>query len=249
MLLKIAHRGASGYEAENTLKAFRKAISLGADMVELDIHLTKDGEAVVIHDDTLDRTTSGKGKVSEKTLAEIKKLRIKDQKLKIQKDQRVPTLDEVVVLVKNFCDIMIEIKDEKASQKVLEILEKHNYLSHCIITSSNLDIVEKVNELNPKVQTGIIVEASQGSWTRSLLNLGGLISSLAWKHAILAKAKKNNSTVICLEKSLVSLEIVTYFHQQRMQLYIWTVNDIEEIKTMKAMGVDGIISDFPDRIK
>ncbi len=239
MLTKIAHRGASGYEPENTLKAFRKAIALGANMIECDVHLTKDGQLVVIHDDTVDRTTKSKGKVAEKTLEELRKL-------KISKTEKIPTLEEVLNLVQHFCKIDVEIKDSKATEKVVELVTKKNILADLLISSIHVDVIEKVNRLNPNIQTGLIVEKK---WTRSLLNIGGLIPIFALKQVTAAKAQKVRATVICLDKELASEEIITFFHQQRLQVYVWTVNEEKEMKEIKSLGVDGIISNYPDRIR
>jgi len=105
MVLKIGHRGASGHEPENTMISFNRAIELGADMVELDVHLSKDNQLIVIHDETLDRTTTGQGKIKGKTLAEIKKLRTK------KKNQPIPTLPEVINELKGKVKMNVEIKD------------------------------------------------------------------------------------------------------------------------------------------
>ncbi len=238
MLLKIAHRGASGYEPENTLKAFRKAIALGANMIECDVHLTKDGQVVVIHDETVDRTTKGKGKVADKTLAEL-------QKLKIAKTEKIPTLEGVLNLVQHFCKINVEIKDPQATEKVVELVTKKKILMDLLVSSSNVEIIEKVNQLNPNIQTGLIVEKK---WTRTLLNMGGLIPIFALKQVTAAKAQNVRATVICLDKELASEEMITFFHQQRLQVYVWTVDEEEEIRKIKKLGVEGIISNYPDRI-
>ncbi len=116
-MLNIAHRGASGTFPENTLSAFRAAIDAGADMCELDVQLTRDGTVVVIHDDTVDRTTDGNGEVAELTLEEIKRL---DAGAKFKggalKDERIPTLDEVFALTTGKCGLNIELKGAGVEQ-------------------------------------------------------------------------------------------------------------------------------------
>ncbi len=113
-MLKIGHRGAKGYVAENTLASFQKALELDVDGIELDVHLSSDGKVMVIHDETIDRTTSGKGFVNDFTSSDLKKLNI-------------PTLEEVLDLIDKRCFVNIEIKDSKATHSVLQIIQ--NYIS------------------------------------------------------------------------------------------------------------------------
>ena len=122
-MLKIGHRGAKGYCQENTLESFQKALDLGCDGIELDVHLSNDNVLVVIHDDAINRTTTGSGFVSDFTSSELLKLGI-------------PTLEEVVNLVSKKAIINIEIKTEKAIFKVLEFLKKHNSNLHLFQVSS-----------------------------------------------------------------------------------------------------------------
>ena len=121
MVLKIGHRGACGYEPENTLLSFKKAIELGADFIELDVHLSEDKHLIVIHDYTLDKTTKGKGKVSEKTLKEIKSYRTKE------KNQQIPTLQEVIKAVKGKAKLNIEIKGVNPAKEVAKLIKKKRH--------------------------------------------------------------------------------------------------------------------------
>ena len=129
-MLKIAHRGASGYEPENTLRSFRKAIELNSDAIELDVQLTKDHKLVVIHDETVNRTTNGKWKVSELTLKELKKL-------DAGKGEKIPTLEEVIKVCRNKCKLNIEIKELNSVKKVIEIVVKERFVKQTIISSNH----------------------------------------------------------------------------------------------------------------
>ena len=115
-MLIIAHRGASGYEPENTLRSFRKAIGLKSDAIELDVQLTKDNKLVVIHDETVNRTTNGKGKVKDLTLRELRKL-------DAGKGEKVPTLEEVFNLVKRKVKIHVELKGNNIAKPVNDLIK------------------------------------------------------------------------------------------------------------------------------
>ena len=116
-MLKIGHRGAKGYEPENTLIGFEKALALGVDQIELDIHLSADGEIMVIHDETIDRTTNGSGCVNSLTCTELQQFRIREQ-------QYIPTLIEVLDLIDRKCSVNIEIKSTNLADKLVTVLEQ-----------------------------------------------------------------------------------------------------------------------------
>ena len=138
-MLKIAHRGARGYEPENTLKSFQKALDLHADGIELDVHLSSDGHLIVIHDETIDRTTNGKGFVNTFSLAELKTFLIDDQ-------YEIPTLKEVFDLVNKKCLINIELKGLGTADKVAALIEEYiadqnwNY-EHFIVSSFDWNLL------------------------------------------------------------------------------------------------------------
>ncbi len=122
--LVIAHRGASGYAPENTLASIRKGLDMGADMVEIDIHLSKDGEVVVIHDATLERTTDGTGKVQSKTLEELKKLNAGSWFGKEFSQEKIPTLKEVIDLMDGKALLLIELKNDSKNGMYEDLVEK-----------------------------------------------------------------------------------------------------------------------------
>ena len=215
-MLKIGHRGAKGYCPENTIESFQKALDLGCDGIELDVHLSKDNVLVVIHDDTIDRTTTGLGFVCNFTSSKLLKLGI-------------PTLEKVVKLVNKKAIINIEIKDEKGIFKVLEFLKKHNSNLHLFqVSSFNWSVLETISQYNPNIFLGVLTENSI--------------------EEAVSFAKKINAHSINPYFKLLTIEKVPLIQENGLKIYPWTVNQLEDIIFVKSLNVDGIISDFPDRI-
>lgn len=224
-MLRIAHRGASGYEPENTLAAFKKALDLKVDMVEFDVRKCKTGEVVVIHDNSVDRTTNGKGKINKLTLQEIRSL-------DAGKGQKIPLLEEVLDMINKKSKININVKEPAALKPTLRILQ--DYLKRNVIDPDELVVsAERFGVLRTafKTQTFTIIP--------SLFIFPGLLLRLF---------QKQNSDAIEVYKRVLSKNVVDIAHSFGMQVYVWTVNEIDEIEKFKRMKVDGIISDFPDRI-
>lgn len=225
-MLKIAHRGARGYEPENTLKSFQKALDLNADGIELDVHLSSDGHLIVIHDETIDRTTNGKGFVNTFTLAELKTFLIDDQ-------YEIPTLKEIFDLVNKKCLINIELKGLGTSDKVAALIEEYiadqnwNY-GHFIVSSFNWDLLQETSNLNSNIAIGVLTEED-------------VEKALAFAEVIEAEA-------IHPDYQLLNLENVQEMQEKGFLVLPWTVNNPEDIQKIKSYQVDGIISDFPDRI-
>lgn len=225
-MLKIAHRGAKAYEPENTLQAFQKALDLNSDGIELDVHLSTDGHIIVIHDETIDRTTNGKGSVNDFTLAELKSFLI-DEKYQI------PTLNEVFDLVNKKCLINIELKGLRTAPKVVELIEK--YISekdwkyeNFIISSFDWNKLEETSNLNPNIPIGVLTEEN-------------IDLALAFAEKIKAKA-------IHPDFQLLNPDNVNEMHKKGFLVLPWTVNTKEDIQKVKSYQVDGIISDNPDKI-
>jgi len=225
-MLKIGHRGARGHEPENTLIGFKKAIDLHVDRIELDVHLSADGEIMVIHDETVDRTTNAKGLVSEFSLPELKRFLI-------NKEHHIPTLTEVLTLIDHKCDINIELKSFETADKVVDLIEKFvsekkwNY-NQFVVSSFDWNALQQVALSNSKIPIGVLTETD-------------VDLALAFAKFIQAKS-------IHPYYHLVSKENVSKMQQEGFQVFPWTVNEIEDIKKIKTYNVNGIISDFPDRI-
>ncbi len=219
-MIKIGHRGAKGYVAENTLASFQKAIDLNVDTIELDVHLSLDGEIMVIHDETINRTTTGNGFVKDMTSVELKAFGI-------------PTLKEVILLVNQKCVINIEIKEAKATTKVVDLIRKfvsENQYNYNLfqISSFDWDVLEQVSLLNSNLLIDVLTDES-------------IENALTFAQKI--KAYSINPFYQLLNK-----EKVTLLQQNGFLVFPWTVNEFAEIEKMKSFNVDGIISDFPDRI-
>lgn len=219
-MLKIGHRGAKGYVAENTLDSFQKALELGVDGIELDVHLSSDRKVMVIHDETIDRTTYQTGFVNNFTSSDLKRLNI-------------PTLEEVLDLVDKRCFVNIEIKDFKATYLVLQIIqnytsEKNWGINLFQISSFDWTILEDCSLENNQIELGVLTEDS-------------IEDALDF-------AKKINAHSINPYFKLVNSENVTHLQENDFKIYTWTVNSKEDITFVKSLQVDGIISDFPDRI-
>ena len=219
-MLKIGHRGAKGYVSENTLASFDKAIELGCDGIELDVWLTKDNKLVVIHDETIDRTTNGFGKINDFLLDEIAIFEI-------------PTLEKVITLVNKRCFINIEIKDPKAAQFVVEIIneqvEKYSCaFSHFIVSSFDWGTLRYVYLLNHKIKLGVLTATD-------------LDAAITFAKSI--KAKTINPFF-----RLLNRDNVHKIQKAGFEVHTWTVNEFFDIQQMKTLSVDAIISDFPDRI-
>jgi glycerophosphoryl diester phosphodiesterase len=218
-VLLVAHRGASFYEPENTLRAVKRAIELGADMVEVDVRLSKDGFVVVIHDETVDRTTDGTGYVEKKSLKELKNL---DAGL----GEKIPTLDEVIETVKGKVKLVIELKKQGFEDKVIEILRQKDFVEDAILTSFFHKAVKKVKELNSRIKTGIIFRCSPVDVTDLAL--------------------KSKADILFPEYKYVNSEMVDEIHRKGLEVYVWTIDNLEEAKAFVKMGVNGIVTNKPD---
>lgn len=219
-MLKIGHRGAKGYEAENTLASFRKAIDMQADGIELDVHLSADTELVVIHDETIDRTTTGTGFVKNYSAAELK-------------EYQIPTLSDVFDLVDKKCRINVELKGKGTAKAVVTLIEqyvreKNWQYDQFIISSFEWDFLEEVDTLNPNIPIGVLTETDIDS--------------------AITFAKKINAKAIHPDFTLLTKENTAAMQKLGFQVFPWTVNEWDDIQKIKKYNVNGIITDFTDRI-
>lgn len=225
-MLKIAHRGAKGYEPENTLQAFQKALDLNADGIELDVHLSVDGHIIVIHDETIDKMTNGQGFVNTLSLPELKSFLIAEK-------HEIPTLNEVFDLVDKKCLINIELKSKDALQCVSTLIEKYvsekNWkYEHFIVSSFDWSALQHVHDLNQNIPIGVLTETD--------LNL-----ALSFAETIKAKA-------IHPYYHLLNEKNTREIQEKGFLVLPWTVNIEEDIQKIKNYKVNGIITDFPDKI-
>jgi len=230
--LIIAHRGASKMAPENTLAAFKKALELGAGGIELDVHLSRDGQLVVIHDEKLDRTSNGKGFVGDKTLDELKALDFGSWFSPEFRNEKIPTLEEVLNLLDNWDGLLnIEIKNgpvfypgiEKA---VSQAITAHKRANRTIISSFNHYSLVEIRKLNPQLVT-------------APLYMAGIYEP--WEYA-----KRLGAAFIHPLFYNIVPEVVKGCKQNNIKINPFTVDLPEHIKAMVSAGVDGIITNVPD---
>lgn len=231
----FAHRGWSGKYPENTMLAFQKAIELGVDGIELDVHMTRDGELVVIHDEKVDRTCNGTGKIKDMTLAELKTMDASASFAGMYGVNPIPTLREYMELVKDLPLITnIELKTniydyEGLCEKVYEMIKEYHYQDRVIISSFNHYSVVRMKEMAPELKYGFLSE----SW---LLDTG---------------AYCNRYGVPCYHplRGNCTPELVKEMKDHGLEINVFTVNEEEEVRAFYALGIDGIIGNHPDMTK
>ena len=230
----FGHRGFSGKYPENTMLAFEKAIEAGADGIELDVQFSKDGHLVVIHDETLDRTTTGSGWVKDLTLEELKSL---DASFKFAGQygiNQIPTLSEVLDFMadKDACT-NIELKTgvfefEGIEEAVLACVRKYNVSEKVIISSFNHYSIMRMRKLAPDLKYGLLTDC----W---LINAGKYVHDLG---------------IPCYHPAFRNLtpEITSEIKQYGLEINTWTVNTLEDFKRLESLDIDIAIGNFPDII-
>jgi glycerophosphoryl diester phosphodiesterase len=236
-VLNFAHRGASRDTPENTLAAFRLAREMGADGVELDVQVSKDGEAVVIHDFMVDATTDSRGAVKNKTLAELKKLDAGSWFDARFAGEPIPTLEEVIIVLGHQLLLNIELKAKGFGNahlvaEVVRLIEDHNLVHRTIVSSFNPLALRRVKKLNPRISTGLIY-----SFDLPAHPLRTLFLLLA------------NADALHPEKHLITQEYVDWARERGHCVNAWTVDEPAEMKRLIALGVDGIITNRPDVLR
>ncbi len=226
-MLVIGHRGAAGHKPENTLSSFQKALELGVDMVEFDVYVCRSGEVVVIHDDRLERTTNGSGYVVEKNFQELRQLDAGDS-------EKIPLLEEVLDLCAGKTKVNIELKGLHTAEAVWLVLEK--YLKQgkfqeedFLISSFDHFELKKFQNFNPQIKLGALLEGIP----LSLAQFGEDVGAYS----------------VNLSLDFVNKEIIDDAHKRGLKVFVWTVNHPEDFRKMKNLGVDGVFSDYPERMK
>jgi glycerophosphoryl diester phosphodiesterase len=234
----IAHRGASGkgHAPENTLVAFQKAIQMGVDAVECDVHCTKDDHIVVIHDKELKRTTNMDGVVSEMTLGEIKKADAGSWFDAKFAREPIPTLKEFLQITKGKVIAVVEIKQEDIADKVIKDIEETDSVGESIIISFHPSALRDAQRINPHIP-------------RALLIGGGTpISKLSSILDLIHRAAEVGAGTLNLSRKIITHQLVKEAHLRGISVWAWTVDDEEEIKKLLEMGVTGITSNYPERV-
>jgi glycerophosphoryl diester phosphodiesterase len=229
----IAHRGAAGEAPENTLASFQLGLEQGAGGIELDVHLSKNGDIIVMHDETLDRTTDGTGSIIETETSDIKRLDAGSWFGEKYKGEKVPLLEEVFELVPRSILINVEIKNSyngKMETKLAEFLRMHKRLENVVISSFNHKCLRRLKEQEPKAKVGLLYAANLDDHTGYAQQLGMDVYSLHPHFHLIDKEDVQKATLTGLH------------------VYPYTVNKIEDYRTMIEFGVSGIITDYPARL-
>ncbi len=226
MILKIGHRGAAGYEPENTLLSFKRAIEMHVNMIEMDVQACSTGEIVVMHDLKVDRTTNGRGYVKDLTMDEISNLQIK-------KEQHIPTLYEALRFIDGKSGVNIEIKRKGISKDVSDLINEfvknktYDYEDFLVSSFDQYELAD-FKRINDKVRTGVLLSGFPINLSEGLLELDVYSANV--------------------NVEFIDEEMVNEVHSVGRKIYVWTVDDPDDIYRMKRMNVDGIISNYPDRI-
>lgn len=219
-MIIIGHRGCAGEEPENTLRSFVRAIEEGSHMIELDARLTKDGRLAVIHDASLNRTTNGKGQVSEKTMEELKEF-------DAGKGEKIPSLEEAIEAIDERVPILIELKSvgsAKALKDIISFYVSEGWSSRdFMVCSFEHDELRLFSEICPEVKIGVL-EVPLGS-AEYAEELGAYSVNIDFEGA--------------------TEEFIKDAHNRGINVFVWTINEPERIMELKNKGVDGIITDFP----
>ena len=234
----IAHRGASAYAPENTIAAFDKAVEMKADYIEIDVQRSKDGKLVVIHDTTVDRTTDGSGKVGNLTFNELRNLDAGSWKGKQFAGAQIPTFDEILDRYHGKIGILIELKapelypgiEENIAGKLKEQNLDKPQNEKIIVQSFNHNSMKKMNELLPKVPIGVLTSSSADTTEQALQEFSIYADYFNPSYGI------------------VTPDLVNQVHSLAMKIGSWTVRSQEAANFLLNVGVDAIITDYPDYV-
>ncbi|MFJ2742454.1 glycerophosphodiester phosphodiesterase [Streptomyces sp. NPDC087440] len=215
--LTIGHRGVMGVEPENTLSSFLHAQHAGMDVIELDLHLSKDGALVVMHDADVDRTTDGHGPISAMSLAELRTLDAGN-------GERVPLFEEVIDAVT--APIQAEIKDVAVARALAEVLHRRDLVERVEVLSFHDEALTQVSALVPGVRTALVAEF--------------------YGPEVVDRAVAAGASALVLDLQRLTLETVRRAHAQKLRVVGWVVNTPEELRLAHALELDGVTTDFPE---
>jgi glycerophosphoryl diester phosphodiesterase len=226
--LVIAHRGASGHLSENTLPAYELAVEQRADMIEIDLHRTRDGATVVAHDEELS-ALGGKGEIATATLAEVRALDAGG-------GERVPTLDEVLDRFGERIPFNLELKRasratyEGLERAVVDAVRQRGLLKRTLFSSFSDPVLQRLRALAPEARLARLF-------------------SLRDPERPLERARAVGAEAINPWRGLVQPELIEAAHAEGLAVYVFTVNEEEEMRSLLDLGVDGIFTNFPDRLR
>jgi glycerophosphoryl diester phosphodiesterase len=220
-VLRIGHRGAAGHAPENTLAAIQKGIALGVDFVEFDVRRTADSVLVVLHDETVNRTTNGKGRVDRLSLQEVKKFNAGN-------GEHIPTLEEVLNVAAGEAGLMLELKVKGVAQQTVDVVREAGFRDPVIYASFLHDELKHVRTADPGASLMVL--------------FGGL------SRASVARAINYGSSYVGLRYDKATRPLVDAFHRADLLVFVYTADAPSDIKHALSLDVDGVISNFPERI-
>ena len=220
-VLRIGHRGAAGHGPENTLAAIQKGIALGVDFVEIDLRRTADGVLVVLHDETVNRTTNGKGRVDHLSVQEVKKFNAGN-------GEHIPTLKEVLKVAAGEAGLMLELKVKGMAQQTVEVVREAGFRDPLIYASFLHDELQHVRTVEPEASLMVL--------------FGGL------SRASVARAIKYGSSYVGLRHDKTTRVLADSFHRAGLLVFVYTADAPSDIQRAVSLDVDGVISNFPERI-
>ncbi|MFE7444017.1 glycerophosphodiester phosphodiesterase [Streptomyces chartreusis] len=215
--LTIGHRGVMGVEPENTLRSFVAAQQAGLDVIELDLHLSKDGALVVMHDTDVDRTTDGTGAIADKTLAELRAL-------DAGRGERVPVFEEVLEAVRS--PLQAEIKDVAAARALAEVMKDRDLAPRVEVSSFHDEAVAEIARLVPGVRTALIASR--------------------YGTDIVDRAVAAGAATVCLNIRRLTLEVVERARKADLRIIGWVVNTQDHLRLVRALELDGATTDYPE---
>jgi len=231
-VLAIAHRGASGHAPENTLAAFRRAVSQGVSFIETDLHLTRDAHFVAIHDDTVDRTTGGHGAVNQLTLAEIRRLDAGSWFASEFIGERVPTLVEILEFTRKHDVVFyLELKPSGfwgGEHALISNLRDSGEIPRVMVISFDPVILAGLRKLEPTLMTGLLHDGKIQDPFEKAVEIG--------------------ARQLAVRGDLVTPNFLKEAHKRDLQVVCWTINSPAHMRLLESSGVDGIMSDYPDRL-
>jgi glycerophosphoryl diester phosphodiesterase len=240
----VGHRGAKGIAPENTFASFQKALDIGVGAVELDLHVSKDGELVVMHDPNIERTTDGKGEIGDFTVAELKRLNAaaKFAGEVSYPPQQIPTLQEVFDLVKGKVQLCLEIKLRSDNQRypgieqmTLDAVRRNNALSNALVSSFDFPTLNEVKRIEPSFQTQVNISV-------------GYLTPFESKgpKAVAQDLVSRGIQWVAINKNYLTPEMFAALSQAKLHVHPWVVNDPAEMWRFVDMGIDVVTSDRPD---
>jgi len=231
-VLVIAHRGACGHAPENTLAAFRKAIALGAAFVETDLQLSRDAHFVAIHDDTVNRTTNGQGAVHDLTLAELRRLDAGAWFGSEFAGERIPTLEELLEFSKQHDVVFyLELKPGGSwggEHALIGALRESGEIPRTVVISFDAAILESLRKIEPTLMTGLLYDGQIEKPIERALEIG--------------------ARQLAVRANLITPALLVEARTKDLQVVCWTVNHPAHMRLLIEAGVDGIMSDYPDRL-